>query len=126
VLSPPGEEEEVEEEVEEGTDDTAAYDDALLADLDPELHALVEAVDLEAWLLGSGGEGGDRLGAAEARAAAARLRIAAVGLRRRLVAREPGDLERVDGARDFFRRLDRVGSVAGGFESAPSGGDGVV
>lgn len=89
----------------------ASYEDALLADVDPELHNLVEAVDLEAWLLDAGGEGGDRLGAAEARAAAARLRAAAAGLRRRLVEREPGTLRRVDGARDFFARLDRGGSV---------------
>lgn len=107
-------------------EDDDAYDDSLLKDLDPQLHALVEAVDLEAWLLGAGGEGGaGGVGAAEARASAGRLRAAAVGLRRRLVEREPGQLERVDGARDFFRRLDRAGSVGGSLEGLPLPGGGV-
>ena len=52
-------------------------------------------------------------------AVAARLRGASAGLRRRLLEREPGRIASVDGAREFFRRLQATeGRGAGGGHTA--------
>jgi len=109
------EEEDEEEELErlrrEDTDD--AYADALLADVDPLLHSLLQEVELEAWQL-EAAAGSAPVGRAAASAAAGRLRSASAGLRRRFLEREPGRIASVDGAREFFRRLQTTGGGGGG------------
>lgn len=106
------EDEELERLRREDVDD--AYADALLADVDPCLHALLQEVELEAWQL-EAAAGSAPVGRAAAAAAAARLRGASAGLRRRLLEREPGRIASVDGAREFFRRLQATeGRGAGG------------
>jgi len=92
------------------------YEDALLADVDADAHALLEAVELEAWSLET-----------THAAAAGRLRASATALRRHLLTREAGAVDRVDGAREFFRRLaveEEVAGEGGGDEEEAGGGGG--
>ena len=94
-------------------EDDDTYQDALLADVDAVAHSLLEEVELAAWSLDA--PGADTPSAADAAAAAARLRLASAGLRRHLLAAEAAGIERVDGAREFFRQLAVVdGEERGG------------
>lgn len=112
-------EDELERLRKEDVDD--AYADALLADVDPELHGLLQEVELEAWQL-EASAGSAPAGRAAAAATAARLRAASAGLRRRVLEREPGRIASVDGAREFFRRLQaRTSMTPGG--ARPGGQD---
>ena len=93
-------------------EDDDTYQDALLADVDAVAHSLLEEVELAAWSLDA--PGADAPSAADAAAAAARLRAASAGLRRHLLAAEAAGIERVDGAREFFRQLAVVDGEKGG------------
>ena len=97
-----------------------AYADALLADVDPRLHSLLQEVELEAWQL-EAAAGSAPVGRAAAAAAAGRLRAASAGLRRRMLEREPGRIASVDGAREFFRRLETTSTVAVGGAGGAAG-----
>ena len=57
----------------------------------------------------------------KAAAAAGRLRAASAGLRRRMLEREPGRIASVDGAREFFRRLETTSTVAVGGAGGAAG-----